>query len=495
LKIEAQQLEDHQVKLTVEVDQEIMDNAKQRAARRIAKRMKIPGFRPGKAPYSVIVRYAGEGVILEEGLDLLIEDIYPKVIEEAAIEPYGPGTLEKVESYDPPILEFVVPLEAEVVLGEYNSIRKPYEPGEITDEDVDDVLANLQEQYAVIEPIEHPADNGNIVTVQIRGNNIFEDDSGEQDQILVPERTVQLLIRSNEMEDHEWPFPGFSKHLNGMTIGEEKQIVHKYADDYTDEKFRGNEVNFNVSVEDIKARILPELNDKFAESLGDYENIEELRKTIKESLESRALESYNEEYDQDILDELIDKSSIVFPPQMLEKQIDNMINNLKTNLEQQNLDIDLYLKTREMGMDDIREETQPVAETRLKRTLVLMELAKSEEIQIDTDDFEHQTSRTLETLRNDGTIENKTRLSEEGITAIAGNVMATMVAERAMIRLREISKGIEEDLAGKITDSSDELEDLNEIQEMSMTDDDGKEDESVLDDDISPKKVETQIIE
>jgi len=118
LKIQKQLLDDHQMKLTVEVDADQMEAMKKRAARKISKQVKIPGFRPGKAPYPVIVRQIGEGVIVEEALEILVDDIYPQIIKEADIKPYGPGSLEKVESLDPPVLEIVVPLEAEVDLGD-----------------------------------------------------------------------------------------------------------------------------------------------------------------------------------------------------------------------------------------------------------------------------------------------------------------------------------------------------------------------------------------
>ena len=154
MKIDSMPLEDHEVKLTVEVDPESFESSKRRAARKLSKRAKIPGFRPGKAPYPVIVRHIGESVILEEAVEITIEDIYPKVIEETEIKPYGPGALEGIPEMDPPTFEFIVPLRATVDLGDYHSIRRPYELKKITDEDVEDVINNLREQQAVIEPVD-----------------------------------------------------------------------------------------------------------------------------------------------------------------------------------------------------------------------------------------------------------------------------------------------------------------------------------------------------
>jgi trigger factor len=140
LNIEQQALENHQVKLTVQIETSKLEEAKHRAARKISQRKKIPGFRPGKAPYPIIVRTIGEEAILEEALDLLVEDIYPRVIEEAKIKPYGPGSLENMPKLDPPTFEFIVPLEPEVSLGDYKSLRLTYKLKPITRKDINKVL-------------------------------------------------------------------------------------------------------------------------------------------------------------------------------------------------------------------------------------------------------------------------------------------------------------------------------------------------------------------
>jgi trigger factor len=144
LKIDTQTTEDHQVKLRVEVEPEQLETAKRRAARQIAKKAKIPGFRPGKAPYHIIERFAGEAAILEDAMDILVQDVYPKALDEIDIKPFGPGTLENIASTDPPVFEFVVPLEAEIELGDYHSLRLPYELKEVTDQDVEKVLENIR---------------------------------------------------------------------------------------------------------------------------------------------------------------------------------------------------------------------------------------------------------------------------------------------------------------------------------------------------------------
>ena len=184
MKIEKQLLDDHQVKLTVEIESDKMDGMKRRAAKKIARSIKVSGFRPGKAPYAVILKQVGEAAILEEALEMLVDDIYPQVLKEAEIEPYGPGKLDNVKSMDPAILEFVIPLDAEVTLGDYASIRKSYEPGITTEEDIDNVLKDLQERQAIIEPVDHPAKEGDLVSIKISAKRNSTDPNEDEIELI-----------------------------------------------------------------------------------------------------------------------------------------------------------------------------------------------------------------------------------------------------------------------------------------------------------------------
>ncbi len=152
MNIEQQILDNHQVKLTVQLESSKLEEAKHRAAQHLSQHKKIPGFRPGKAPYPIVLRNLGEETILEEALDILVKDIYPKIIEEAKIKPYGPGSLENMPTLDPLTFEFVVPLEPEISLGDYKQIRIPYKLKSISKKDINKVLDDLRERQVLLEP-------------------------------------------------------------------------------------------------------------------------------------------------------------------------------------------------------------------------------------------------------------------------------------------------------------------------------------------------------
>ena len=172
MKIQSEPREDQQLALTVEFEESELDAFKQKAARQIARRVRIPGFRPGKAPYPIILRTVGENAVVEQAVELLVDEKYPEIIKEADIHPYGPGSLEEIVQLVPPVLKFVVPLEADVTLGDYQSIKHLYEPREINDQEVEDVIKEQQQRQAILTPVERPAEAGDAVTIQLKADRV-----------------------------------------------------------------------------------------------------------------------------------------------------------------------------------------------------------------------------------------------------------------------------------------------------------------------------------
>jgi trigger factor len=441
LKIETEIREDHQAKLTVELEGAAMEEAKQRAARSLARQVKIPGFRPGKAPYAMVLRHLGEGAVIEEATEILVNDIYPKAIEEAGIDPYGPGSLEKVDNIDPPKFEFLVPLRAKVELGDYRSVSIPYDYEPVTDEDVNRSIQELRDRQAVMEPADRPVQEGDMVYVRLSGKHI-QTPEGE-DPTLVRERPMPVVVEAEEADTRtEWPFPGFSRQLVGLSAGDEKTLTHTFSEESQFESLRGVEAEFEVKVEEIKSRTLPELDDDFAQSVGEFTSIDDLYTRVRQDLEEHRQQAYNEEYDEKVLDEMVGLSTVKYAPQMLEREIDNTIEQLKNRLEQQNQDLDLYLKTRNMDMEALREEVRPVAETRLKKTLVLLEISEAEKIKVQPQELEAETARTMEVMQRYLPKADARRLSDrKTVSNLVGNIMMDMVTQKTIERIRQIGRG------------------------------------------------------
>ncbi len=440
MKIEKELLEDHQIKLNVEIDADPFEKAKHQAARKIAKKVKVPGFRPGKAPYQVILRQVGEGAIIEEAMEFLIDDIYPKVLEEAEINPYGPGSLDKVESLDPPTFHFLVPLAPEVVLGDYKSLELAYEEPEVTAEEIDEQIDSLRQQQAITEKSEEPAVEGNRVFFQISADRV--EVTEDQEANILPERFNSVIIEAKGDEQNQWPFPGFSAKLKGMSIDEEKDILYTYPEDHENEEFQGVEAVFHVTVTNIQKVALPDLDDEFAKAASDFDTLEELKADIQNNLSAQKQNEYDSEYDDRVLESLVEQSTIKFPPQMLEDEKKEMLSNLEYRLSQQGINRELYLQIRGITEEELEEEMAPLAESRIQRGLVLAEVAKAENLKIDQQQLAAETGRTMEMITRGMTPKDaKDFQKSQYLMSLVNSIMADMMTQTSMNYLRAIAKG------------------------------------------------------
>jgi trigger factor len=287
MKIQQTPRDDHQMEVVVELETAQLETARRRAARKLSERAKIPGFRPGKAPYPVVVRHYGEGTVTEEAIELLVDETYPQMLKEAAIEPAAAGSLENVEQLDPPTFKFLVPLRPEVDLGDYRSIRLPYEwqtPGE---EDVDQAIDQLRSMYSKTETVDREVQQGDFVMADVQGQ-LAEPREGEEQPDLSRDG-FPVFVRDEDRED-EWPFPGFTQRLLGLKAGEETDLTHEFSPDVSDESLRGKTGKFAVTVKAVRAVTLPELNDEFAKIAG-VESLDELRRRVRENLERQSREA------------------------------------------------------------------------------------------------------------------------------------------------------------------------------------------------------------
>ncbi len=183
MKVETKDLEDRQVEITVEVPSDRVQKAMQAAARKLSRRIKIPGFRPGKAPYPVVLNKVGEEQVFEEALDALGQEVYQSALDEAEIDPYAPGALEEVVSRDPLVLRYSVPLAPEIELGTYRDLRLAYEISEVTDESVEDVMEDLRQGQALIEPVDRAAEMDDVVVLDVEGE-LQDDGASDEDRLL-----------------------------------------------------------------------------------------------------------------------------------------------------------------------------------------------------------------------------------------------------------------------------------------------------------------------
>lgn len=445
MKIDKQIQDDHQAKLIVEVEPEKMEASKRRAARKMAERGKIPGFRPGKAPYPVILRYYGEQAINEQAIDELVEEIYPKVLEEADIKPAAPGSLESIESVDPPKLSFLVPLAPEVDLGDYHAVRLPYEwtaPGQ---KEVDGALEDLRQMYASTENVDREVQPGDYVLVDVNGQYARAAE-GDEDRSAGLSRTGFATFVREQDRDEEWPYTGFNKELVGLKAGDTKTVKHKYSKDDADEALRGRTVNFDVTVKTVRGVLLPDLDDEFAKKTGAGETVDALKETMQKEVETRSKAEYDDKYFVDLIEKIKEGAAIKYARQSLDHESEHVLEDLEQRLSQQGLDMQTYFKMRNTTREKfIEDEVLPVAKKRLERSLILDELIRKENIQVDNSALDAEFNSTLTELQMQGMDFSQVRGGRKGqqriAEAVAMESASRLLTRKALDTLKTIANG------------------------------------------------------
>jgi trigger factor len=342
---------------------------------------------------------------------------------------------------EPPTFEFLVPLAPEVELKNHRDIRIDFEPKEVSEEDVTKFIDNLRDNQAVIEPVERPAEEGDMVYIQLSGEQ--KDEKDEEKKVILEERKFPVIVEKEDVDTKgEFPFPGFSRKLIGMATNDEVDLEHKFSKDYEMEDLQDVKAVYHVKVEEIKGRTLPELTDEFAASLGNYETVEDLSDDVRESLKTQFETEQNSEYENQIIDKLIETAEIKFPPQMLDHEIEHFVDDLNRQLAGQGMNIEMYLKSREIEMEGLREEIKPNAEERLKRGLILMEVANKEEISVSPDEVQEKTQQTIQEIKQYFPEEDARKLtSGDGLQGIISRIISDEITQRTLERLRRIAKG------------------------------------------------------
>lgn len=313
MNVTSQTLENRQVELTVQVEDERVQQALHHAARRIADKANIPGFRKGKAPYPVVVRTIGQDAIFEEMIEELGQQVYREAMEQSQLDVYGPGELQDLQR-DPLVFKFTVPLRPAVDLGDYRSLRVPFTAPQVPEEEVDQVLQGLQERNATLEPAgEGPVEWNQVAVISMEARF-----SPESERPIFDQQGISVLVA----ESTDFPYPGFIPNLIGMKVGEEKSFVLPVPQDAEDEEMRGKDIYYKIKLQDLKVRHIPALDDALAQTIGEYETLAALRQGVRADLEHRATHDAESQYADECLRKLAEQAHIEFPPQMLEEELE-----------------------------------------------------------------------------------------------------------------------------------------------------------------------------
>ena len=434
MKFEKTILDDHQAQVIVDVESDRLDSARRRAARKLSERGKIPGFRPGKAPYEVTLRYYGDAAIHEQAVDLLVDEIYPEMLKEAGIEPAAAGSLEKIDGTDTPRLTFKVPLRPEVSLGDYHSIRLPYEFQAPGPEKLQQALEELQQMYGSTESVDRPVEEGDYILLDLKS---------AKESLTRP--GFGTIVRKEDRND-EFPFPGFARQLIGLKAGDTQTISHEFPAEFPDESLAGQTAEMEATVKSVRNLTLPPLDEDFAKMVGQYESLDVLKDVLAKDIEARARAEYDDDYYARLVDKIKEGATVKYAPQTLEHEAEHVIDDMRQRLAQQGLDLETYYKMRKTDAAQfLEDEAKPVARKRLERSLILDEVSRQEKIGVDNEALDQEFNSTLVDLQSQGLNLNNVRGGKQGqqrvAEAVAMESASRLLTRRTLETLKSIAIG------------------------------------------------------
>ena len=440
LKITTEDLAERQKQLTVEVPSGQIEAAMHRAARQMSKRIRIAGFRPGKAPYEVVVQRYGEEAVFDEALDSLGPDIYRQALEDSELDPIAPGSFDDVVSRQPLVLRYTVPLRPSIDLGKYRDLRLPFAEPEVSDAAVEEVLEGLRQQQALIEPADREAQDSDVIVVDVKGE-LGEPPSSEIEPpveaanrpVLMDEKGLSLLL----VEATDFPFPGVATHLTGMRPGDEVDVDHAFPADYRNESLRGRSASFHFHCQAVKSRIVPEWSDELARTMGEFNDLLDLRMKVRQSLEAQSRRQAEAEFSEQVIGAVVAGATIVYPPVLLRQEVDDTLHDLDHRLKDQRLSLTEYLKIEKKEEPDLRKELEPQARRRLERALVLGKIVDVEGLEAEEADVDSAIQRILEPLNQAGASVRRALESPAGRRRVA----LDLLTDQAVARLVQIARG------------------------------------------------------
>lgn len=428
MKITTQELGNREVELKIEVDEARIDRAMREAARRYAREIKIPGFRPGRAPYNVVVQRVGEEQLLQDALDRLAPEIYQAALAEAELDPYELEPLE-VAAYEPLTLSATVPLMPRAELDDYRSIAVDRPKVEVSDEDVEAILREYQEENAQLVPVERGAELGDQVIVDLRI------DVG--DRVVYNRDNISFVLSSDGLTGVP---DGFFDELVGLESGKTREFELTYPEDFDDDELAGERGTFRVVLHELKERELPELDDELAQIVGDFETLDALRERTREMLLQRSEMEAENELAEAVIDQVLGMATIEYPVAALEHEIDHLIADLESRLQDQGLTLDNYLVMQGVTREDLRAEQREQAVYRLRRATVLREVVEREGIEVGDDEIEAEIE-VLASMYGARVSEAREHFSSAESRRSMRN---RLLARKAIDRLIDIATGAEE---------------------------------------------------
>lgn len=385
MKVTREDREECEVVLTIEVEAEEVKKAKDRALKYLANRVNIPGFRKGKAPKAMVERQVGKEYVLQETFEEIYPDAMNKALEQEKLIPVTRPVIEEKTLEDGKDVVFTATFtnQPEVTLGEYKNLNVPKVVKEVTADDIEKEVENFRYRQSKLVDAEEGAtvQDKDFITLDFKGfvdGKAFEGGEGKD---------YPLTIGSKSFID------GFEDQLIGLKVGEEKKVNVTFPEEYHSKELAGKPAEFECTVRSIKHRELPPADDELAKKVSTFETLEELKADIEKNLKETAERVAVNEQEEKAIELAAENTKVEIPTKLIERRVDNMVNEMAMRLSQQGMTLDAYLNYAGMDIMKLRESYREDAEKRTKIDLMLNAIAEKEGIKAGKEDIDGEIQK------------------------------------------------------------------------------------------------------
>ena len=386
MSVQVEKLEKNMAKLTIEVEAEKFVAETVKVYNKNKNQISVQGFRKGKAPQALIEKLYGAGIFYEEAADALIQQVYGDAVKESGLDivSYPSIELVQVEKGKPFIFTAEVAVRPEVELGQYMGVEIEKVETEVTEEELEAEIKRLQDQNSREITVERPAENGDTVVIDYVGSVDgveFEGGKGEN---------YPLVLGSNSF------IPGFEEQLVGAAADADVDVNVTFPEEYHAEELAGKAALFKVKVHEVKTKEYPEVDDEFAQDISDFDTLAEFKEDLMKRLAERKAETANAEKQQKVMDVVVGSAKMDIPDAMVQKSVDDMMNQYAQQLSSQGLSMDVYFKYTGMTPVQLAEQFKPQALANIKNSLVLEAIVAAENIEVTEEDIDKEVNRMAE---------------------------------------------------------------------------------------------------
>lgn len=378
MSVQVENLEKNMAKLTIEVAAEEVEKALQAAYMKEKGKISLPGFRKGKVPRNMIEKMYGPAVFYEDAANTLIQENYGNAADESGIDIVSRPSIDvvQIESGKPFIFTAEVAVRPEVKLGEYLGVQVTKVDTTVTDEELDAALEKERNNNSrTVSVTDRPIQTGDTAVIDFEGfvdGVPFEGGKGEN--------------HSLEIGSHSF-IDTFEDQLVGKNAGDDVEVNVTFPEQYQAAELAGKPALFKVKINEIKAKELPELDDEFAQDVSEFDTLAEYKEDVKKHLEEQKENEAKRTKEDEAITKIIEKSEMEIPEAMLETQCENMLNEFAQRISQSGLSMEQYMQFSGMTPDKLKEQVRPEAETRIKSSLVLEQIAKEENIEVSEEEI------------------------------------------------------------------------------------------------------------